>query len=174
MAAFNLIMMLNPIAAVAMAIVAAVALIIANWEPIKAFFEGVWDSVATGFMEAWEPITGFFEDLWVGVIEIFNTALNKIFGFVDKIKGAVSGVVDAASNLGGDVAGFFGFGDDEEQQTGATGPQIVTPQERVARTIEENRKTSTAEVTIKDETGRAELTGGALGSGLQLQSSGAF
>lgn len=56
----------------------------------------------------------------------------------------------------------------------AGGPQVVSPQERVARSIEEQRTTSTAEVTIKDETGRAEVTGGKLGAGLSLQSSGAF
>ena len=54
------------------------------------------------------------------------------------------------------------------------GSQVVSPQERTARSIEEQRTTSTAEVTIRDETGRSEVTGGKLGPGLSLQPSGAF
>lgn len=53
-------------------------------------------------------------------------------------------------------------------------PQIVSPQERIARSIEEQRTTSTAEVTIKDDSGRAEVTGGTLGPGLKLQRTGVF
>ena len=70
----------------------------------------------------------------------------------------------------------FGDDDDEiETATGATGPQIVSPQERVARSIEESRTTSTADITLKTEPGTsAEVTDGKLGGGLQLQSSGAF
>lgn len=128
-------------------------------------------------MENWEPIKAFFGDLWGGVVNIFNAAMEKIFGVVDKVKGAASAIVDTIASLGSGVAEFFGFGDDaeEQQQTGGrTGPQVVSPGERVARSIEEQRTTSAAEVTIRDETGRAEVTGGTLGPGLALQPSGAF
>lgn len=57
---------------------------------------------------------------------------------------------------------------------GGVQPQVVSPQDRTARSIEERRSTSTAEVTIRDESGRAELTGGTFGPGLRLQNSGAF
>lgn len=126
--------------------------------------------------ENWEPITGFFGDLWGGVVNIFNGALDKITGIVDMVKGKASAIVDTISSLGKGVAEFFGFGgsDEEETNRGATGPQIVSPQDRVARSIEEQRTTSTAEVTIRDETGRAEVTGGQLGPGLALANSGAF
>lgn len=53
-------------------------------------------------------------------------------------------------------------------------PQIVSPQDRTARSIDEKRTSSTAEVTIRDESGRAEVTGGKLGPGLSLLNSGAF
>lgn len=126
--------------------------------------------------ENWEPITGFFGDLWVGVVNIFNGALDKITGIVDMVKGKALAIVDTISSLGKGVAEFFGFGgsDEEETNRGATGPQIVSPQDRVARSIEEQRTTSTAEVTIRDETGRAEVTGGQLGPGLALANSGVF
>jgi TP901 family phage tail tape measure protein len=126
--------------------------------------------------ENWEPITGFFGDLWGGVVNIFNGALDKITGIVDLVKGKAAAIVDTISSIGSGVASFFGFGGDDEEETnqGATGPQIVSPQDRVARSIEEQRTTSTAEVTIRDETGRAEVTGGQLGPGLALANSGAF
>lgn len=76
------------------------------------------------------------------------------------------------TKLGGALFDLFGGSPDAANQTDA--PQVVSPQERVARSIEEQRTTSTAEVTIRDETGRAEVTRGKLGAGLSLQSSGAF
>lgn len=153
MTVINLLMAANPVVLAILAIVAAAALLIAAWEPIKAFFK----------------------DLWTGVVEIFDTAVDKIMGVVDKVRGAASFISDVASSAGSSVAGFFGFGDDEEEQgVGATGPQIVSPQERVARTIDEQRTTQTAEVTIRDESGRAEVTGGTLGPGLTMQQTGAF
>jgi len=134
--------------------------------------------------KSWEPIKSFFKDLWAGVLEIFDSAVNKIMGVVDKVKGAASAIVGTISNIGSGVGDFFGFGPDESQAsapnglTGAgsagTGPQIVSPQARTARTIEESRTTSSAEVTIRDATGRAEVTSGSMGPGLSLQSSGAF
>ena len=151
MTVLNLVMAANPIVLAALAIAAAAALIIAAWEPIK----------------------GFFADLWGGIVNIFDTALDKIMGVVDKIKGAVGAVAGFTTGLGEsiggaafeavqDVKGFFG------------GPQVVSPQERVARSIDEQRTTQTAEVTIRDESGRAEVTGGTLGKGLTLQNSGSF
>ncbi len=54
-------------------------------------------------------------------------------------------------------------------------PQVVSPQERVARNIEEKRSTSSTEVTIKDESGRAEITKQrGFGGQIQLQQTGAF
>lgn len=127
--------------------------------------------------ESWEPIKGFFSDLWGGVTGVFDGALAKITGIADKVKNVAGGIVDKISNIGGGVASFFGFGDDEEEQTagGSSGaPQVVTPQERVARSVEEQRSTSTAELTIRDESGRAEVTRNFAGPGVTLVPSGGF
>lgn len=137
--------------------------------------------------EQWAPLKPFFAELWGGIVEIFDAGIARIMAVIDKVKAAVATVTDFTSGIGESIGGgvfdaiqgaksFFGFGGDEEneQRTGPTGPQIVSPQERVARSIEEQRTTSTAEVTIRDETGRAEVTGGRLGTGLQLQPTGAF
>lgn len=194
MTAVNLVMAANPIVLIVlgiMALIAAVAAAIIWWDELKAAFLGLPGPVkaaiavimgpigwfigaAALIMENWEPIKGFFSDLWTGVVGIFDAAVAKIMGVVDKVKGAASFIGDVASSAGSSVSGFFGFGDDEEQSTGTTGPQVVSPQERVARSIDEQRTTQSAEVTIRDESGRAEVTGGTLGPGLTLQNSGAF
>lgn len=190
MTVVNIVMMANPIGLIVVAIVALIAAITAAviwWDEIKAAFLSLPGpvkaaiAVITGpigwligaaalVRDNWEPIKAFFSDLWSGIVEIFDRAMAKIMPIIDKLKIAHAAIVDTASNLGGKVSGFFGFGDQPEQQQ----PRIVSPQERTAKTIEERRTTSSAEVTIKDATGRAEVTRGRLGKGIVLQPSGAF
>jgi len=194
----NLVMAANPIVLIILGImllIAAIAAVIIWWDELtQAFLEGgkAMDIIVAGIgflmgpigwliaaaaliFKHWEPIKGFFSDLWVGVVNIFDSAIDKIMAVVDKVKGAASAIVDTISSIGGGVADFFGFGDDTAVTGGGgTGPQVVSPQERVARSIEEQRTTSTAEVTIRDESGRAEVTSGSMGPGLSLQPSGAF
>ena len=71
---------------------------------------------------------------------------------------------------------FVGFGGDDSdgQSAPGTAPQVVSPADRIARQVNEQRTTSTAEVTLRDETGRAEVTGGALGPGVELLKTGSF
>jgi hypothetical protein len=144
---------------------------------------------------AWSVVSDFFAELWAGVTASFSDAWSMISGIVDKVMGAVnvvknaagkvsdfgSGVVDsttgAVKNAASGVAGFFGFGDDEEKKQpsgGQSRPVVQSPQERTARSIEERRQTSSAEVTIRDESGRAEVTKGSMGAGVTLQPTGAF
>lgn len=88
---------------------------------------------------------------------------------------AIQFVKDGLGSIGGAIVEFFGGGSDEdEKEVAVVQPQVISPQDRTARSIEEQRTTSTAEVTIRDESGRAEVTGGKLGAGLNLQQTGAF
>ncbi len=103
---------------------------------------------------------------WKPVTEFFNNLGDKLSGIGDKI-----------SNVTSKVSGFLGFGDDEDEEASKKKqkPQMISPQERTAQTISEQRTTSTSEVTIKDETGRAEITKNSpMGALLSLQSTGAF
>lgn len=70
----------------------------------------------------------------------------------------------------------FGQPAANEEQQPAAGPVMVTPQERVSRSIEERttNTNSNAEVTIRDGTGRAEVTKGKLSSSIKLQKTGGF
>ncbi len=115
-----------------------------------------------------ELIVGF--EKLPGVIQLMlrplKIALEAVKLIKDTLASAGQFIGETAFNLFGDTA--------EEQQATPAAPQVISPQERTARTIEEQRTTSTAEVTIRDETGRAEVTGGKLGAGLQLQPTGSF
>ena len=106
----------------------------------------------------------------VAAVAFLTGALDPVIDILDSIGSGISSAISAVSSIGN----IFGDDGDDKNKQGATGPQIVSPQDRVARSIEEQRTTSTSEVTIKDETGRAEVTGGKMGAGLTLQPSGTF
>lgn len=114
----------------------------------------IWiDDVANAFngMSPFLKIVLFQFGLIIDAIKFIKNNAGAVFDFGAKIARSLS----------------FVSGDKEVNN-------IVTPQERNARVIEERRKTSTATVTIQDATGRAELTKGSLGNSIMLQSSGAF
>jgi len=136
------------------------ALIIKHWEPIKAFFIDTWNSISEIFTQGidfittafslvsdklikdFEPVKAFFIDTW-----------NVIMGGIKSVTGFVSG-----------IAAKFGItigGEKEEETEGSPGAspagQVITRSEQTRRTIEESRQTSTAELLIRDETGRGEL-----------------
>ena len=203
MTAVSLVMAASPIMLIILGIMALIAVIAAAiiwWDEIKksiiAFGRAVVDKVlnvfqrlrdafkslpidgaiswligaAAAVMESWEPIKIFFSDLWGEVVDIFNVAINKIAAAVDRVKNVASSIKGLISGVGTGVVDFFGFGGDAGEQK----PRVVSPGERAAQSIEERRTTSAAEVTIRDETGRAEVTSGILGPGLVLQPSGGF
>jgi len=158
MGAINLVMALNPFGLMVIGIVAAGAAIAA---------------ITMIVMDNWSEIGAFFTSLWDGITSTFQNA----FDMISNIVGFILDKISSVTNVGGilsNVGSFFGFGDDDESKSTPQGSQVVSPQARVARSIEEQRSTSTAEVTIRDETNRAELTGGKLSHGLSLEKSGGF
>ena len=148
MMAFNVVAALNPIGAIALAV-------------------GLLITAGVLLVKNWDKIKATI----VGAIDSIKGALASVVSpFTDIFKG-VEGVVGSFRNIfggGGDAAAA--------EAAGGAGAQVVSPQERVAKTIEESRQTSTAELTIKDETGRGELTqkGSSPGIGINLAQSGAF
>lgn len=104
----------------------------------------------------------------VGAVAFLLGAFDPVLDIVKSIGRGIASLFSGARTLGG----IFGFGDDDEAAQGANGPQVISPQERTARSIEESRTTSNAEVTIKDDTGRAEVTRGKLGNGIHLLETG--
>ena len=115
----------------------------------------------------------------IGAFENMNPIVRALLAPIELILRTIKAIKDVGAFLGGKIgkALFEVFGDkadDETPQAGATGHNIVTPQDRVAAAVSETTTLNKSEVTIKDETGRAEVTGGAMGNGLNLQPSGGF
>jgi TP901 family phage tail tape measure protein len=171
----------------------AAPLLMAAWEPIKAFFGALWDAIASAFGFAWEkikafasaaydavvavwqPIAAFFSGLWDSVAGAFKRVLG---GIIDK----VVAVVDKIRGLGRDTLGDI-FGDAPgEDKPGAPAPgerQVVSPDERTAERLGKvmrEESTTKHEVTITDPKGRAKFKDPkkAAAAGLRVSPSGAF
>ena len=149
----NLVMAANPITLIVLGVVA----LIAAFGTLIVFI----DDVVAAF------------DNMSGVAFVLLTPIRLLLKAIKFIKDNFGVVGKIASTIGG-ILGFTSSG--EEDTTASFGPEIVSPQDRLARSIEERRETSTADVTIRDETGRAEMrTKGPLtGINLQLVNSGSL
>lgn len=149
----NLVMAANPITLIVLGVIAAIAAFTALV---------VWvDEVAAAF----DKMNPFVRALLMPLELVVRT----IKFIKDALKGGFGNAVRK-------LALSFGFGEEEAAAKAleAQKAQVISPQERTAQAIEESRTTSTAEVTIRDETNRAEVTKGALGAGVALQPSGVF
>lgn len=110
--------------------------------------------------------------IWVDDIKsAFESMPDVIQGILSPIKLFIDGIKFVKDNMG-KISGFFGIGDSDQQSQPQT--QMISPQSRIANSIEEKRQTSTATVTIKDESGRATVTNGNLGNSISLESTGGF
>lgn len=167
MTAVNLVMTANPIGLIIVgigALIGAITLAIVYWDELKAAFMGLSDpvkaaifaltgpigwlaGVAFMIMENWDYLRTFFTDLFGWIDQLVSTAFDYYVGIFDKIKSKIP------------------FAD---KIFGKSDPQTTSPQQRAAPT------TTSSEVTIKDNTGRAAVTKGKLGPGLKLVQSGAF
>lgn len=124
------------------------------------------------------------------MIDFFSSnlfqGLASTLGFVLKLASEVADIVLALVDLPLSIGRFIGRSvakivlhaessqADRMALIDQADAQMVTPQERTARSIEEHRQTSTAELLIRDQTGRAELTGKtAPGIDLELLPTGA-
>ncbi len=150
----------NPIGLIIAAIAALVAagvMLVKNWDKVKSFFVGLWDTLKVIFGGIWSFVSGFFD--------LFTSGTRDMARGLEGLDPKLSMLVDDRRdpNRTTDDAGIGDFA-------------TVSPQDRIARSVEESRETSTASLTIKDETGRAELKqqGPMTGLGIKLEPSGAF
>ncbi len=164
MTAVNLVMAMNPIGLLVLGITA----LIAGFTALVVWI----DDVAAGF------------DSLPGIVQVILAPINLLIKAIKWIKDNIGAITDIEvpsvgdignklADVGSGIKSFFGFGDeDETKPVKQTATQMVSPQERISRSIEE-KKTS-AEVTITDRTGTAELTNSTMGSSLKLQQTGGF
>jgi phage-related protein len=86
MAAFNLVMSLNPIGIIILAIgglIAAIGLLADNWDVVVKFFKDTWDNIVGFFQSAIDSIVGFLKGLWDWFMKMldnpFLTGIATIF-----------------------------------------------------------------------------------------------
>lgn len=90
----------NPWILVAIAAVAAVILIIKNWDKIAAFFSKLWDGLKAGASAAWNAIVGFASAAWAKV----TSGVSKIPEF---LAGIWRSIQETASSIFSAIADFF-------------------------------------------------------------------
>lgn len=123
---------------------------------------------------AWDIVTGLASGAIIGLKNMWAEFTTWLSGAIDEAFGKVTALWDKIKKFGGGlletVVRTVG-GSDAPQAT--NGPQVTTPAEATARLIEK-RVTNSAEVTIRDESGKAQVTQGGNFPGFTFASSGAF
>lgn len=94
--ALKLAMATNPFGLIAIGVVTAAALIYKNWEPIKTFFVGVWNSIKETSGSVWPSIKQAFLDYTPLGLVIQNWGPIGTFftGLFDNIKATVGSAID--------------------------------------------------------------------------------
>ncbi len=200
----NGVMAVNPISLIIIGIailITAIIFLVANWDSVIAVLKNVWDwfsklldnpmiaaagvifapfiTIPALIIKHWEPIKTFFVDLWDGIINSFTNGVEFITSIINKvdtfIENKVGGIIDTIGNIAAKFGIDLGIGKGETEENKTETPQVISPAERVARSIEEKTSVTKSTLTIKDESGRAELEQGKGGGiGLQLVTSGDF
>ncbi|WKL67821.1 phage tail tape measure protein [Pseudomonas qingdaonensis] len=118
-------LMMNPIGLAVTAIAGAAYLIYKNWEPIKAFFLGLWAEIKQGFAGGLTGIAtlilnfsplGLFYRAFAAMMNYFGVDMPAKFsdfggmlldGLVNGIKNKLGAVKDAISSVGDSTVGWF-------------------------------------------------------------------
>lgn len=163
MTAVNLVMAMNPIGLMVLGITA----LIAGFTALIVWI----DDVAAGF----DKLPGFIQAILspIGLlIDAIKWVKDNIGAITDIEVPSVGDIGNKIAGIGSGIADFFGFGDETPKAQAQPVGQMVSPQERIARNIEERR--TSAEVTISDRTGTAQVINSTMGSSLKLQQTGGF
>jgi hypothetical protein len=123
--------------------------------------------------EKWDGLASFFSGLWDKIEGVFKSGVSKIADFISPVTSLLGGFFDFKTGLiRKNILGIEPERRDVEEETTVIRPKLVSPQEKFFR--EESMSVQRTEVTIKDETGRAEVTRGGQGGGFQLEPTGTF
>ena len=148
MTAVNLVMALNPIGLIVIGVAALVL----------------------GFTALYKwagSVEGAFRK-WAGAMDYVLDRINPVYMLIKKVIEGIKFVANA------DINPFNNRQESSQRERGAVRPQVVSPTAGIERKISESTTTNKSEVTIKDQTGKAELTKRGGGARLSLQPSGAF
>lgn len=92
------ILMTNPWMAIAALAVAAIVLIVKNWDTIKEFFSKLWGKVKEIAETVWNAIKSFFVGIWNGIKGAAETIWNGIKGFFEGIWNGIKSTVETVWN----------------------------------------------------------------------------
>jgi len=199
----NLVMAANPVVLIVLAVIALIAAIVAlvvkfklvekavkafgvaskwvkeKWADFKKWIGEMVDSAK----EKWEGFATTVRDIFVRIWETVKAYIGKIKGFVGGLWDGFKGLL----GIGGEVDDVKAKVDVRKQlevvQGGSEGDsrprgemRLVSPTERVSKQVNEDFQTTTnqTELTVRDETGRVEVTKGSLGKGVKLERTGSF
>lgn len=121
----NAVMAANPFTLIAIAIglvIAAIALLILNFDKVKAIAKTVIDAVVsfvTGLKDAFVQLATEIKD---GIVGAFTFVKNKVKGVFDWFKEKIDWIKNGFRNIGSAISGFFGGGGG-----GTTGHATGTP-----------------------------------------------
>jgi hypothetical protein len=115
----------NPQMLIIIAIIAVIAglayVIIKNWEPISAFFEGLWEDISNWFVTAWNNIKGVAESVADWFVEKYEGVKNWISFKMFELGNAISNIWETIKNtiiekftivknwIGGAIGSINGF-----------------------------------------------------------------
>ena len=150
------------------ALIVVIALLVSHFEILQEAFTEVFtdmfitiDEWAVGIKQAFKDVMAFFANSF-DKLKIKALEAEAIFTFDDT---KLARIADDIDKLESEI--------DARTASRERERQIVNPEQAISRQINETNTTSRTEVTIKDETGKAEITGPKV-TGLQLQQSGGF
>lgn len=150
-----------------------------RFEPVGTFFADLWTAIAARatdmwnafiapaiavrdiLISIWTPLAEFFTNLWAGIVSTFESTVGPILA-------SIGASIDLIRGVGRETL-------EGEGEEGGEAPQVIGPEERVARSISETTTTARSEVTIRPAGGAtAEVTRQPrTGAQLQVAESGA-
>lgn len=138
----------NPIGLILMAIAGVATLVVLNWEKVKEWFMSfinwlrpIWEPIANYvkavfmgwinlfeyFVNIFKSLSGgmasFFKAVFAPIGEFFTGLFSGIFDWFAKKLEWVNNALGKLKNIGGKIANFFGFTEDEEIQNNSTGQE---------------------------------------------------
>ena len=99
-ALLNTVLLANPFALIAVAVIATAAVIVANWSRIKGFLIAVWNGLKDFAIRVWNAITGAFVAAWNAIKGPVLAVINTIKGAVLALVGAIRSAVEWITKLG--------------------------------------------------------------------------
>jgi hypothetical protein len=139
----------------------------------------LFELVGLSITNTWAKVTSAFKEMWNGVATYLSSLLNRIIVGFNGAIGKITSKIDKARGLLPEFAGGLSDEEIEQRQAERDAQQqspggVLGPEAVMTREFKETKERS--ELTIKDETGRAELSEGSSAglTSLNLINSGTF